>query len=152
MMADLKQMTQSFQYKWDKFLIGCSAVQEEGKWDAERNGDMETFYSNDLISMILRLIAADGKITAQETEYLNDAFGFDYDTDELKDVWENCGDLLGDDFEERFRTGVARLEFTDEALAAQYRELLAQIAEIIVESDGVTAPEEIEAVNRLKAI
>ena len=149
-MADLKQMTQSFQYKFDKFRIGCQAVQEEGKWESERNGDMDTFYASDLISIILRLIAADGKITAQETEYLNDAFGFDYDTDELKDVWENCCDLLGEEFDERFRTGLARLEFTSEVLAAQYRELLTLIAEIIVESDGVTAPEELAAVNKLK--
>ncbi len=150
-MTKLDQLTESFRMKWEKILIGCDAAEEGGQWDSERNGSLGTYYSLDLIGAILRLIAADGKVTEQETEYLNDAFGFDYDTDELKEVWTESADNLGEDFEKRFASGLARLTFLSEELAADYRELLHLISDIIIESDGVTAPEELEAVRRLKA-
>ena len=83
-MNRIDKLTEDFRYKYDRFFIGCDAAEEEGLWDKEENGEMDGFYQNDLVSVIIRLIAADGVISDKETEYLNKTFGFDYTTRPLK--------------------------------------------------------------------
>ena len=59
-----------------------------GLWDKEALGEMDVFYSNDLTSVIIRLIATDGKITQKEVDFLNETFDFEYTLDELIDVYK----------------------------------------------------------------
>ena len=53
----------SFKMKHEAFLVGCDAIEEMGLWNKEAYGEMDVFYSNDLVIVIIRLIATDGKIS-----------------------------------------------------------------------------------------
>ena len=65
-MSNLENYTQSFRMKYESFLTGCDAMEELGLWDKENLGEMEGYYVNDMVSVIIRLIATDGRITEKE--------------------------------------------------------------------------------------
>ncbi len=143
---------ESFKLKYDLFMIGCDAIEEEGLWDTEVLGEMDGFYFNDLSSVIIRLIASDGNISEKEVEYLNKTFGFEYTLDELKEVYKNCKDNIDHSFDEAFENGISYMRKINSKLADAYKELLALICDIIIESDGIIADIEVDEVKRLKAL
>lgn len=102
--------------------------------------------------MILRLIAADGEISEKEAEYLNKNFGFEYTAEELTDIYESCEEEISHSFDEQFENGVTYMRSINEKLADAYKELLDLICDVIIESDDVIAPEEIEEVIKLKEL
>ena len=118
-------------------------MEELGLWDKENLGEMEGYYVNDMVSVIIRLIATDGRITEKEVAYLNETFGFEYTVEELTAVYENCQEDLGHAFDENFENGIARMRRINEKLADAYKALLALICRIIIESDGVVAAVEV---------
>ena len=113
---------------------------------------MDIFYSNDLVSVIIRLIAADGNISAKEVEYLNHNFGFEYTVEELADVYVSCKEEIGHSFDEQFENGISYMRSVNGKLADAYKELLELICNIIVESDDVIDKAETEEAQRLKAL
>lgn len=143
-MKSIDILTEEFKTKFERFFIGCDALEEMNLWNKEEYGEMDVFFQNDLVSIILRLIVADGEISDKETEYLNKAFGFDYTTEELSEVYENCKDEISISFDELFKKGVALLRSINEKLAAAYKELIVLVCDIIIESDEIVAPNEIE--------
>lgn len=151
-MNNLDMYTESFKLKLEKFLLGCDAVEELGLWDKEQYGEMDVFYQNDLVSIIIRLIAADGVISGREVDYLNKNFGFSYSIAELRDVYQNCREEIGHSFDEAFENGITLMRSINEKLADAYKELLGLICDIIIESDGVVTETEQEEVKRLKAL
>ena len=142
----------SFKMKHESFLIGCDSIEEMGLWDKETLGEMDVFYSNDLTSVIIRLIATDGKITQKEVDFLNETFDFDYTLEELTNVYNSCKDDIGHAFDENFENGITYMRKINAKLAEVYKELLSLICEIIIESDGVIAKSEIAEVKRLKVM
>ena len=151
-MKNVEMYIDSFKMKHESFLIGCDSIEEMGLWDKEALGEMDVFYSNDLTSVIIRLIATDGKITQKEVDFLNETFDFEYTLDELIDVYNSCKDDIGHAFDENFENGITYMRKINAKLADTYKELLALICEIIIESDGVIAESEIAEVKRLKAM
>lgn len=151
-MNNLDMYTESFKLKLEKFLLGCDAIEELGLWDKEQYGEMDVFYQNDLVSVIIRLIAADGVISGREVDYLNKNFGFSYSIAELRDVYQNCREEIGHSFDEAFENGITLMRSINEKLADAYKELLGLICDIIIESDGVVTETEQEEVKRLKAL
>ncbi|MBQ8494777.1 MAG: hypothetical protein IJ465_03385 [Clostridia bacterium] len=151
-MNNLDMYTESFKLKLEKFLLGCDAIEELGLWDKEQYGEMDVFYQNDLVSVIIRLIAADGVISGREVDYLNKNFGFSYSIAELRDVYQNCREEIGHSFDETFENGITLMRSINEKLADAYKELLGLICDIIIESDGVVTETEQEEVKRLKAL
>ena len=151
-MEKIDSLTKAFQNGYERFLIGCDAIEETGGWDKEAFGEMDVFYENDLVSLILRLIAADGKISAKEAEYLNRNFGFDYTPERLAEVYENCRGEIGESFDGKFKNGVALMKKINGKLAAAYDELLGLVCDIVIASDGEISPEEIEEAKRIKAL
>ena len=143
---------ESFQMKYEAFLTGCDALEEMGQWDVENWGEMEAFYANDMVSVIIRLIATDGKVTEREAAYLNETFGFEYTAGELEDVYENCQEDLGRVFDENFENGISLMRKLNDKLADAYKELLALVCRIIIESDGIIAEAEIAEAKRLQAL
>ena len=140
-MRDLQQLAESFKTKYERFITGCDAIELDEHWDKEADGEMDVYYENELLTVILRLIAADGRIGEAEIRYLNDAFGFDCDREFLDAVLENAGDTLEDFFENDFKPSVARLAKVNEKLAEAYKELFFLLCEIIAASDGVAEEE-----------
>ena len=151
-MKNFEMYIDSFKMKHESFLTGCDSIEEMGLWDKEALGEMDAFYSNDLTSVIIRLIATDGKIAQKEVDFLNETFGFEYTLDELIDVYHSCKDDIGHAFDENFENGITYMRKINANLADAYKELLSLICEIIIESDGVIAESEIAEVKRLKAM
>ncbi|MBR6045919.1 MAG: TerB family tellurite resistance protein [Ruminococcus sp.] len=151
-MKNLDALTQEFNTKYERFFIGCDAVEDSGLWDIEEYGDMEAFYQNDLVSVIIRLIAADGSISSKEVEYLNKSFGFEYTVEELNEVYRSCKDDIGSYFDEQFQNGISVMRSKNEKLADAYKELLGLICDIIASSDGIVSPEEADEIRNLKSM
>lgn len=148
----MKNYVDSFKMKYESFLTGCDSIEEMGLWDKEANGEMDVFYSNDLASVIIRLIAVDGVIAQKEVDYLNSTFGFDYTLAQLQEVYDNCKEDIGHAFDETFENGITLMRKINAKLADAYKELLSLICTIIMEGDGTVAAAEIEEVRRLKAL
>ncbi len=151
-MKNLKTYSEEFKFKFEKFLMGCDSIEEMGLWDKDTLGEMDVFYSNDLSSVIIRLIASDGMISEKEVQYLNETFGFEYTLDELTDVYDSCKEDIGHSFDEEFENGISYMRKINSKLADAYKELLSLVCDIIVESDGVISDVEIEEVKNLKAM
>ena len=151
-MSNFETYVQNFKFKQERFLDGCDAVEEMGLWDKDSYGEMDVFYTNDLISVILRLIAVDGKITQKEVKYLNETFDFSYTLGELTEVYDACKENLGQTFDENFESGVALMRNINAKLADAYKELLCLICDIVIESDGVISEVELSEAKRVKAL
>lgn len=151
-MDKLAISTESFKLKYEEFRNGCDSLEDLDKWDKSTLGEMDVFYANDLASVVIRLIAADGKITSKEVDYLNRNFDFHYSLAELKEVYNSCKDDIGHAFDESFSNAVALLRELNSELADAYKELLSLICDIIIESDGVITEQETREVKRLKVL
>lgn len=145
-------LTEEFKTKYEMFFIGCDALEDLHLWNKEEHGEMDVFYQNDLVSVILRLIAVDGKISEKEAEYLNENFCFKYTTDELTDIYKSCKEGISHSFDEQFANGVTYMRSINVKLADAYKELLGLICDIIIESDDIIAPEEVEEAKKLKEL
>ena len=115
---------------------------------------MEAWVADDILCVIIRLVAADGKFTQEEVDFINDAFGdtslgFDYSIDELKEVHKNCLEKIDTLFEEGIPETVKMLSDLDEDAAIRYRELLLQVCRLVSESDDEIAVGEKKEVMRL---
>lgn len=151
-MEKIDLLTEEFKSKYERFLIGCDAIEELDQWDKEAYGEMDVFYQNDLVSVIIRLIAADGNISEKEVEYLNQNFGFEYTVDELTDVYASCKEQIGHSFDESFANGITYMRTINSKLADAYKELLVLICDIIIGSDGLISKSETEEVMNLKGL
>ncbi len=151
-MKNIDKLTEQFKSLYERFLIGCDSIEEIGQWNKEELGEMDVFYQNDLVSVILMLIATDGEISDKEVEYLNKNFGFDYNVDELSDVYEGCKEEIDSYFDENFENGITYMRSINTKLADAYKELLSLICDIIIESDDVISPEEIDVAKKLKEL
>lgn len=151
-MKNIDAYVDGFKRKHEAFILGCDAIEEMGLWNKGQLGEMDAFYTNDMTGIIIRLIAADGRITNKEVEYLNKTFGFDYTLEELKTVYENAGDCLEESFDESFANGITYMRRIAPLLADAYKELLSMICEIIINSDGVAAEAELAQAARLMAM
>lgn len=150
-MNELQKKVDIFKMKYESFLIGCDSIEEMELWDKNSLGEMEAFYSNDMVSIIIRLLASDGKISQKEVEYLNKTFGFEYTCSELIDVYDNCKDEIDRSFDEDFENGITYMRKINTKLADAYKELLLLICEIVIQSDGFISSVEKTEVERLKA-
>ncbi len=151
-MEKLKVYAESFKLKFEKFITGCDALEELGLWDKEQNGEMEAFYSADMVSVIIRLTAVDGKIVYDEVKYINDVFGFSYTVEELRAIYADCKEAIETVFSEDLANGYSLMKRINEKLAEAYKELILLICDIVIESDGVIANAETEMAKKLKAL
>lgn len=151
-MKKIDALTEEFKIKYEKFIIGCDSIEEIDAWDKAENGEMDIFYENDLISIILRLAVADNEVSDKEVEYLNKNFGFNYTVEGLREAYENCKEEIGAPFDEMFKKGVELLRSVSEKLADLYKELLNLICDIIILSDGFIAESEIETAKKVKEL
>lgn len=151
-MKDLEKKVESFKIKHELFINGCDSIEELELWNKEELGEMDSFYSNDMACVIIKLIATDGKITEKEVEYLNKTFELDYDYDELIEMYNTCYDDIGEAFDESFANGITYMRSINSKLADAYKELLYLICDIIINSDGIIDISEIKEVNRLKEL
>ena len=152
-MNKLDISAESFQLKFEKFLIGCEAVEKATLWDADTYGEMEDYYAELLVSIILRTITADGWVSDREVDYQNRLFGFDYESGELEQVYDSCSGMIQSEaFEQDLQDGISRLRECNEHLADAFVELVALVSEIISRSDGFVTEEEKTEISRIRSL
>ena len=152
-MNTIHEYADSFKLKYERFLIGCDAVQEEGEWSTQNLGDMGAYYTRELLIMILRIITADGWVAQKEVDYLNEFFGFTYTQQELDKALEGLEDRLRSRSAEKTVTdSVKLLQAINPRLAASFRELLLLSCTIMSMSDGIVTAEEIDEIHALQAL
>ncbi|MCR5718078.1 MAG: TerB family tellurite resistance protein [Oscillospiraceae bacterium] len=152
-MKDLDISAESFQLKFDKFLMGCEAIANATLWDEDTYGAMEDYYAELLVSILLRTITADGWVSDREVAYLNKLFGFDYDSGELEQVYDSCAEMLGNEnFDRELTDGITRLRESSTRLADAFVDLIELVCEIIVRSDGFVTEEEKEEVAHVRSV
>ena len=108
-MKDINVSVENFKLKYEMFLNGCDSIEETEQWDVEKLGEMDAFYISDLASIIIRLVALDGKITAKEVDYFNRTFGFEYTLEELTELYRVCEDNIDRSFDENFENYIDKL-------------------------------------------
>ncbi len=151
-MKNVDALAEEFRFKYERFILGCDNQEDMDAWDKEALGEMDVYYENELLGVILRLIVADGKISDRESDYLNRCFGYEQTPEMLSEVYENCRERYVRPIEEDFAESCRRLEAVSAKLAAAYRELLSLICEILIESDGAITPSEVETAQQLRAL
>lgn len=149
-MKRIDELSEGFRLKYEKFVIACDAVEEEGKWDKEQYGEMEVFYESDILGAILEVIASDGVICEKEAEYINKNFSLDYTPEQLKEIYENYREARAEEFDVQLKEGIAKLRAISEELADSYRELFLIICDIIMESDDLICQVEKDTIERFK--
>ncbi len=151
MSKSIEALTEEFKSKYERFLIGCDALEELQLWDKDELGEMDVYYQNELVSVILSLIVADGKIGAHEVEYFDKAFGFECSVKDLQDIYKLCSEKIDGYFDEHFINGISRMRAMNEKLADYYKELLLLVCDIIINSDGIVDEQEKKEIERIKA-
>jgi len=139
-----------FKVRYEAFINGCDSLEDIGLWDKENLGEMEAFYTNDLASIIIRLIATDGYIVQEEVDYFNKTFGFGYSLDKLVELYNDCKENIDEAFDENFENGITYMRKINGKLAEEYKELLYMVCDIIINSDGIVTAEEISEIEKLR--
>lgn len=150
-MGPLQLLSETFKAKYMVFVNSCDAIENIKLWDKEQDGEMDGYFQNDLVSIIINLIAVDGKITDSEVDCINDIFGFDYSVEKLKEVYELCKDGIDELCNGAFGSGVKKMKTINVELANLYSELLELVCDIVSASDGEISTIEVDTIMALKA-
>ena len=151
-MKRIDKLTEEFRTKYEQFIIGCDSAEEMYRWDTEKNGEMDVYFENEIICVIVRLIVSDGEIGEKEVEYLNKNFGFRYTAEDIREMYEGSREELTDGFYARLEKDVEDLYGIGEKFAAAFKDLLGLITGIILESDGYATDGELSELTALKSI
>ena len=157
-METLKESVDAFNSLYEAFLEECDALENEGKWNVEHYGDMETWFYNDFLCAIIHMIAADGQIKQPEIDYLNEllgdtSLGFSYTYPELRELMAEQQERIDDLFENEITKEYKLLQVIDEQIANDYLDLMVLLCGIISKSDGdIDDAERAEAENLFYAL
>ena len=126
-MSNAKEYIDDFKANYDQFMMSCDAIEEEGKWPLDELGEMNAYFMNDFACVIIKLVAADGKIDEEELAFLNDALGFEYKAEELEELYKNDGDRIDAYFETELDDSLAVIRGINEKMAESYKNLLVMV-------------------------
>ncbi|MBE6988709.1 MAG: hypothetical protein E7432_08065 [Ruminococcaceae bacterium] len=150
-MEKIKNYSDEFKFKLERFMTGCDSLEEAQAWDKEAFGEMDVYYTNELASIAIRLISSDGRFSGGEAQFMEDMFGFENTPAELEDIWENCQDNLETMFDEGSENGFTLMKNINEKLAESYKELVALVCDIVMEADGSVVKAEMAVAEKIKA-
>ena len=148
-MSNAKEYIDDFKANYEQFMLSCDAIEEEGKWPKDELGEMNAYFMNDFACVIIKLVAADGKIDEEELAFLNDALGFEYKAEELEELYKNDGDRIDAYFETELDDSLAEIRGINEKLAESYKNLLVMVGNIVIQSDNNVTEEEKAAAQKL---
>ena len=140
-MDTLKESVDAFNSLYEAFVEECDVLENDGKWNVEHYGDMETWFYNDFLCAIIHMIAADGKIKQPEVDYLNEllgntSLGFTYTYPELRTLMAEQKERIDALFENEISKEYKLLQAMDEQAANDYLDLMVLLCGIISKSDG----------------
>lgn len=134
---------------WTSFLDACDE-QEIVSWDKDELGEMDAYYANEALSVAIHLIASDGVFGDDEVECLNAIFDYDYSVESLEETYENVDVYIDAMFDEELDDGILLLRGYNDDLADAYQDMLCEICDAIIESDGDISKREREEARELK--
>lgn len=140
-MDTLKESVDAFNSLYEAFVEECNVLENDGKWNVEHYGDMETWFYNDFLCAIIHMIAADGQIKQPEVDYLNEllgntSLGFTYTYPELRTLMAEQKERIDALFENEISKEYKLLQAMDEQAANDYLDLMVLLCGIISKSDG----------------
>ena len=140
-MDTLKESVDAFNTLYEAFVEECNVLENDGKWNVEHYGDMETWFYNDFLCAIIHMIAADGQIKQPEVDYLNEllgntSLGFTYTYPELRTLMAEQKERIDALFENEISKEYKLLQAMDEQAANDYLDLMVLLCGIISKSDG----------------
>lgn len=140
-MDTLKESVDAFNSLYEAFVEECDVLENDGKWNVEHYGDMETWFYNDFLCAIIHMIAADGQIKQPEIDYLNEllgntSLGFTYTYPELRTLMAEQKERIDALFENEISKEYKLLHAMDEQAANDYLDLMVLLCGIISKSDG----------------
>ena len=157
-MDTLKESVDAFNSLYEAFVEECDVLENDGKWNVEHYGDMETWFYNDFLCAIIHMIAADGQIKQPEVDYLNEllgntSLGFTYTYPELRTLMAEQKERIDALFENEISKEYKLLQAMDEQAANDYLDLMVLLCGIISKSDGdIDDAERAEAENLFYAL
>ena len=152
MMSDIKGLSEQFKFMYEKFINGCDAIEETNQWDKEEYGEMEAYYTGDLMSVVTYLTAVDGVFSEAESDNINKLLGLDYSADDLQEIYNECEANINEIAQAGVEEGLELLKSINIKLAEHYKELLVLACEIIANSDCFVANEENAVINSISAM
>ena len=140
-MDTLNESVDAFNSLYEAFVEECDVLENDGKWNVEHYGDMETWFYNDFLCAIIHMIAADGQIKQPEVDYLNEllgntSLGFTYTYPELRTLMAEQKERIDALFENEISKEYKLLQAMDEQAANDYLDLMVLLCGIISKSDG----------------
>lgn len=151
-MKDIKGLSEQFKFMYEKFINGCDAIEESDQWDKEEYGEMEAYYTGDLMSVVTYLTAVDGSFREEEAENINQLLGLDYSADELQEIYNECETNISEIAQSGVEEGLELLKSINIKLAEHYKELLVLACEIIANSDCFVTSEENAVITNISAM
>lgn len=134
---------------WASFLDSCDEQEIVG-WDTDELGEMDAYYANEALSVAIHLIASDGMFGEEEIECLNTIFDYDYTVESLEETYDNADVYIDALFDEDLDDGILLLRGYNDSLADTYLDMLCEICDAVIESDGDISLSEREEARELK--
>lgn len=149
-MSKFFRLIDEYKQRLESFLSDCDAVGKSGAWDRDEYGDMDTYYTGELVGLCARMIAGDEAIEEDDCEFMTRAFGFEYSPEEVDELYASCR-FWDADTEVELRDSIRELTAISPMLSDDYRKLVSLSAEILLES-GRKSEEELNLVKQIYEI
>ena len=149
-MNKFNEYVNGYKLKLEKLVICCDGLEEDNNWNLEEFGEMDSYLINELMSVVLPLIAVDGKISEREVEYVNRIFGTEYSLPDLLVICMDVEDVDYKEIDERIRETSELLKVINKELEESYRDMYVALCELIEVSDLNLSVEEEDFLVSLK--
>ena len=137
---------EDFKFEWERFLNGFDSLEETGKWDVDKHGEMETFCENILVCILVKAVFADREATQAEVDAINDMFGFELNLNIVSQILgimdSEKNDILDDP-----KATFDLIKTANEKIYNEFKELVCAACQIVMESDGIATSIEAEKLN-----
>lgn len=149
-MNKFNEYVNGYKLKLEKLIICCDGLEEDNNWNLEEFVEMDSYLINELMSVVLPLIAVDGKISEREVEYVNRIFGTEYSLPDLRVICMDVEDVDYKEIDERIRETSELLKVINKELEESYRDMYVALCELIEVSDLNLSVEEEDFLVSLK--
>lgn len=142
MKGSFEKDVQEFIAKKALFEIGCDAAEEIGLWQTAERGEMKLYCENLVVSAVLRVIASDGRISADEIAFIREILELDYSKTEIEEIYSEIDfrEEIGR-FAQMLKEDLREIGTIRPSLAEYFGDILLLACRIITRLDGVSAEE-----------
>lgn len=148
----LRGLAEEFKSDMNIFIQKCDVIEATGVWDTDEYGQMEAYFTNDIMCIVISLMSADGTFSDSETKYMRDIFGYDMTKEEVQEIYRNTSNEISDIFKNGISESITLLKNIDTEMAQDYKKLIDSVCDIIIGSDGVLSNREVDMAESIKSL